>query len=92
LVDICSLSFREISRKSNFEYLGVKTPNIDKLSKQGTNLSGMYTATPMCMPNRQAFLTMRMNSVNGSHSNGVALDLDSNTFPELLRAAGYKTA
>lgn len=70
----------------------VKTPNIDKLYKKGSSLNGMYTATPMCMPNRQAFLTMRMNSVNGSHSNGVALDLDSNTFPELLRAAGYKTA
>ena len=70
----------------------VKTPNIDKLFARGTSLNGMYTATPMCMPNRQAFLTMRMNSVNGSHSNGVALDLDSNTFPELLRAAGYRTA
>lgn len=70
----------------------VKTPNIDKLYERGTSINGMYTATPMCMPNRQAFLTMRMNSVNGSHSNGVALDLDSNTFPELLRAAGYRTA
>ncbi|MEM7332564.1 MAG: sulfatase-like hydrolase/transferase [Chloroflexota bacterium] len=70
----------------------VKTPNIDKLFSRGTSINGMYTATPMCMPNRQAFLTMRMNSVNGSHSNGVALDLDSNTFPELLRAAGYRTA
>ncbi len=70
----------------------VKTPNIDKLFAHGTSIKGMYTATPMCMPNRQAFLTMRMNSVNGSHSNGVALDLDSNTFPELLRAAGYRTA
>jgi len=70
----------------------VKTPNIDKLFARGTSINGMYTATPMCMPNRQAFLTMRMNSVNGSHSNGVALDLDSNTFPELLRAAGYRTA
>ena len=70
----------------------VKTPNIDRLFSKGTSVNGMYTATPMCMPNRQAFLTMRMNSVNGSHSNGVALDLDSNTFPELLRAAGYRTA
>ena len=70
----------------------VKTPNIDRLYAQGTSINGMYTATPMCMPNRQAFLTMRMNSVNGSHSNGVGLDLDSNTFPELLRAAGYRTA
>ena len=70
----------------------VKTPNIDKLFERGTSINGMHTATPMCMPNRQAFLTMRMNSVNGSHSNGVALDLDSNTFPELLRAAGYRTA
>ena len=70
----------------------VKTPNIDKLFARGTSINGVHTATPMCMPNRQAFLTMRMNSVNGSHSNGVALDLDSNTFPELLRAAGYRTA
>ncbi len=70
----------------------VKTPNIDRLFEKGSSLNGMYTATPMCMPNRQAFLTMRMNSVNGSHSNGVALDLDSNTFPELLKQAGYRTA
>ncbi|MEM8859623.1 MAG: sulfatase-like hydrolase/transferase [Chloroflexota bacterium] len=70
----------------------VKTPNIDKLFERGTSINGVHTATPMCMPNRQAFLTMRMNSVNGSHSNGVALDMDSNTFPELLRAAGYRTA
>ena len=70
----------------------VKTPNIDKLFARGTSINGVHTATPMCMPNRQAFLTMRMNSVNGSHSNGVALDLESNTFPELLRAAGYRTA
>ncbi|MEM7345389.1 MAG: sulfatase-like hydrolase/transferase [Chloroflexota bacterium] len=70
----------------------VKTPNIDRLFAGGTSINGMYTATPMCMPNRQAFITMQMNSANGSHSNGVALDVDSNTFPELLRAAGYRTA
>ncbi len=70
----------------------VKTPNIDRLFARGTSIDGMHTATPMCMPNRQAFLTMRMNSVNGSHSNGVGLDLDSNTFAELLRADGYHTA
>ncbi|MEM7801769.1 MAG: sulfatase-like hydrolase/transferase, partial [Chloroflexota bacterium] len=47
---------------------------------------------PICMPNRQAFLTMRMNSVNGSHSNGLPLDKGNTTFVELMRAVGYHTA
>lgn len=69
----------------------VKTPNIDRLYERGTSIDGVHTATPMCMPNRQAFLTMRMGSASGQHSNGVGLDLDSNTFANLLRTAGYRT-
>ncbi len=70
----------------------VKTPNIDALAAAGTQLEQMYVANPICMPNRAAFMTGRMPSVNRSRHNGIGLDLEANTFVDVLRSVGYKTA
>lgn len=70
----------------------VKTPNIDALCDGGTRFTNFHVAHPICMPNRAAFLTGRMTSVNGARHNGLSLPLGSNTFVDCLRRAGYKTA
>jgi arylsulfatase A-like enzyme len=44
------------------------------------------------MPNRATLMTGRMPSVHGARSNGMPLPLQSNTFVDALRAAGYATA
>ena len=44
------------------------------------------------MPNRATLMTGRMPSVHGVRSNGTPLSLQSNTFVDALRAAGYATA
>src|SRR5262245_20426795 len=44
------------------------------------------------MPNRATLMTGRMPSLHGVRSNGSPLPLDSNTFVDALRAAGYATA
>ena len=70
----------------------LRTPNIDSLCDGGTRFTNFHVAHPICMPNRAAFLTMRMPSVNGARHNGLPLPLGSNTFVDCLRRDGYKTA
>ena len=70
----------------------LKTPNIDSLAANGTWLSQFFVASPTCMSSRATLMTGRMPSVNGVRFNGIPLDLDSVTFVDLLRAAGYRTA
>jgi arylsulfatase A-like enzyme len=80
------------------DYLGcsghpvLKTPHIDSIAARGVRFARFYVATPVCMPNRATLVTGRMPSVHGVRSNGSPLSLHSNTFVELLRAAGYATA
>lgn len=68
------------------------TPGIDAIARHGVVMERAYVAAPICMPNRSTLLTGRMPSVHGVRHNGISLPLGSVTFPELLAAAGYRTA
>ena len=87
-----------ITDQHRVDYLGcsghpvLKTPNIDAIAARGTRFTRVYVATPVCMPNRATLMTGRMPSVHGVRSNGSPLALNSNTFVDALRAAGYATA
>ena len=87
-----------ITDQHRADYLGcyghpvLKTPNIDSIAARGTRFTRFYVATPVCMPNRATLMTGRMPSVHGVRSNGSPLSLQSNTFVDALRAAGYATA
>jgi arylsulfatase A-like enzyme len=87
-----------ITDQHRADYLGcyghpvLKTPNIDAIAARGTRFTRFYVATPVCMPNRATLMTGRMPSVHGVRSNGAPLSLQSNTFADALRAAGYATA
>jgi arylsulfatase A-like enzyme len=70
----------------------VKTPNIDALADRGTKFTDFHVATPVCMPNRAAFMTGRYPTTNGLRYNGATLPMRANTFVDVLRASGYKTA
>jgi arylsulfatase A-like enzyme len=87
-----------ITDQHRVDYLGcyghpvLKTPHIDSIAARGTRFTRFYVATPVCMPNRATLMTGRMPSVHGVRSNGAPLALESNTFVDALRAAGYATA
>ncbi len=74
----------------------VKTPNIDKLAKEGVRLESFY-GEPVCTPSRAALMTGRYPIRYGlqtlvifpSHTYG--LPTDELTLPEALKAAGYNT-
>lgn len=70
----------------------VRTPNIDGLARRGWTADRFYVASAICMPNRATLMTGRMPSVHGVRHNGISLSLDETTFPEVLRAGGYRTA
>lgn len=70
----------------------VRTPHIDALSASGTRFERCYVASPVCMPNRASIMTGRMPSAHRVRMNGIPLSLRENTFVDLLRLRGYRTA
>ena len=70
----------------------LRTPNIDSIAGGGRRFDRFYVATPVCMPNRSTLMTGRMPSLHGVRSNGTALTLRANTFVDLMRTHGYRTA
>lgn len=69
----------------------VKTPAIDSIARDGVLFERFYVTSAVCMPNRATFMTGRPPSLNGVRHNGIPLPLESITFVDLLREAGYRT-
>jgi arylsulfatase A-like enzyme len=69
----------------------VRTPNIDKLARQGTQFTRAYAANPVCTPNRSCILTGRHSHQHGMIGNDLCLPPVEICWPELFQTAGYKT-
>ncbi len=69
----------------------LKTPNIDRLAKEGILFEKAYTTAPQSVPSRSSILTGR--NVLDVQMLRFSAPLDKNiiTFPELLRKSGYYT-
>lgn len=87
-----------ITDQQRADYLGcaghpvLRTPHIDSIAARGVRFDRFYVSSPVCMPNRATLMTGRMPSAHGVRSNGIPLSVQSNTFVDLLREAGYRTA
>ncbi|MBD3675641.1 MAG: sulfatase [Planctomycetaceae bacterium] len=68
------------------------TPNIDKLAAQGMLFENSFCTNSICGPSRAVILTGKHSHKNGFMNNGNNFDGDQQTFPKLLRKAGYQTA
>ncbi|KAH1186516.1 hypothetical protein KIL84_019265 [Mauremys mutica] len=80
----------------------IRTPNIDRLAKEGVKLTQHIAAAPLCTPSRAAFLTGRYPIRSGmASSNGYralqwnagsgGLPVNETTFAKVLRQQGYTT-
>lgn len=70
----------------------VKTPNLDRLAKQGTRFSRAYCPNPTCTPTRASMITGQYPSQHGAWSLGTKLPETAHTVGEDLQDAGYKTS
>jgi len=82
----------------------IRTPNLDRLARQGTLFTQFYVNGPVCSPSRTAFLTSHYPARHRVHGHfadakmnadrGMPNWLDPSviTLPRLLREAGYATA
>ena len=69
-----------------------KTPNLDRLAKEGMRFSNCFCTNSICAPSRAVILTGKYSHINGVIDNRVKFDGGQQTFPKLLQKAGYETA
>ncbi len=79
----------------NLGMMGVPTPNIDRLAKEGILFTDHY-AEPSCTPGRAAFITGQKPIRTGLTTVGMAgspvgLDKRDPTLAEVLKPLGYRT-
>ena len=72
----------------------LKTPNIDRIAKEGAIFRNAFVTTPLCSPSRASFLTGRWVQAHGVKGNGNNNSLSQRlvTYPALQQKAGYETA
>jgi arylsulfatase A-like enzyme len=69
-----------------------KTPHLDRIAKEGMLFENCFVTNSICGPSRAVILTGKHSHLNGFLRNGQRFDGSQQTFPKLLRQAGYQTA
>ena len=67
----------------------VKTPNIDRLAKEGLNYLNAVSVCPVCTPHRAALMTGRFPTSTGMFLNDAYLPSEELCMAEILQGAGY---
>ncbi|KAM4601587.1 steryl-sulfatase [Polymixia lowei] len=81
----------------------LRTPNIDRLAREGVKLTHHIAAAPLCTPSRAAFLTGRYPIRSGMAGRGIlgvyifsaasgGLPTQEVTFAKIAKQQGYETA
>lgn len=69
----------------------VKTPNLDRLAREGLVFNNAYLTISSCSPSRCSIITGRYPHNTGAPELHTTLPTDQFVFPEALRKAGYYT-
>lgn len=70
----------------------IRTPNLDRLARQGVNFDHCFVQNPLCMPSRASFFTGQYPSTLRITHMGVPLPQDVLTLPKMLHGYGYHCA
>jgi arylsulfatase A-like enzyme len=83
---------------SSFGSKDIRTPNIDRLAKEGVKLTQMYSNGPVCTPTRAAFITGRYQqrvglewAINATEKEP-GLPVEEGSLARMLKNNGYATA
>lgn len=69
-----------------------KTPNIDRLAKEGILFTRATVTNSLCAPSRAVLLTGKHSFVNGKVDNEARFDWNQDNFAKQLQLHGYQTA
>ncbi|HSI35273.1 MAG TPA: sulfatase [Tepidisphaeraceae bacterium] len=71
-----------------------KTPNLDRLAREGIRFDNAFVTNALCGPSRACLLTGKYSHLNGfpDNRNNAKFDGSQQTFNKLLGKAGYQTA
>ncbi len=69
-----------------------KTPNIDRIAKEGAIFNRGFVTNSICAPSRAVMLTGKHSHINGKVDNIQAFDWNQDNFAKMLQKAGYQTA
>ena len=76
-------------------YPFLKTPNIDRLAKEGANVKNFFVTQSICSPSRASFLTGTYPHIHGVNQNNKHVDPNWEEFAPYsshLQKGGYETA
>nr|MBA4140541.1 sulfatase-like hydrolase/transferase [Segetibacter sp.] len=68
-----------------------KTPNIDRIAKEGAIFRNSFVTNSICGPSRATLLTGKYSHLNGYKANEGKF-VDQPTFPKVLQQSNYQTA
>ncbi|MGH2369773.1 MAG: sulfatase family protein, partial [Chloroflexota bacterium] len=69
-----------------------RTPNIDRLAREGVHFTHAYANSPLCMPARASVISGVYPHNHQIQENAGHLPAEDETFAQLLQRAGYATA
>jgi arylsulfatase A-like enzyme len=76
----------------------LKTPNLDRIAAEGVRFQDAFVTNSLCLPSRASYLTGQYSHTHGMLTNGAESGFTDepplrpeNTWPHLLRNAGYRT-
>ncbi|MFO7616937.1 MAG: sulfatase-like hydrolase/transferase, partial [Bacteroidales bacterium] len=71
----------------------LRTPNLDRLAKQGSYFTNAFVTSPICTVSRASILTGRYAASHGMNHFNTPLDQEvlAKSYPALLRGNGYLT-
>ncbi len=69
----------------------IRTPAIDALASEGVRFTNSFCPYPVCTPSRYSFLSGLWTHEHQGSSNRATLRPGTETFPSILKKAGYRT-
>jgi arylsulfatase A-like enzyme len=75
----------------------IRTPNLDRMAREGVRFTDAYAASPVCAPSRASFVTglhqghARIRGNMNRNNERVSLKPEDVTVAEVLKGAGYRT-
>lgn len=72
----------------------VKTPNIDRIAREGAIFKNTFCTNSICGPSRAVLLTGKYNHLNGQYDNRLTTHINTGQpmFPKYLQENGYATS